>query len=182
VLFARGDPATGLVVVAGGRLKVSLSSRDGTELLLRVAEPGDTLGEPSIADGGTRSADVTALHPSRVLLLDREAVLACVRVDPVVLDVLLRTLGDLVRRRTDECADLVFLDLRRRVAKLLLAEAVDGRVGLDLSQSALAAMVGGSRQAVNVALRALEQRGWIAREQRRVVLLDQAALQRFVGI
>jgi len=180
VLFHRGDPATGLVVVVDGRLKVGLVSRDGTELLLSVAGRGDTLGELSVADGGARSVTITALHPTCVLLLDRQAVLACVRSEPAVLDVLLATLAELARRRTDECADLVFLDLRRRVAKLLLTESVDDRVDLDLSQSALASMVGGSRQAVNVALRELEQRGWIAREQRRVELLDRPALRRFV--
>jgi len=181
VLFHRGDPATGLVVVVDGRLKVGLASRDGTELLLSVAERGDTLGELSVADGGTRSVTVTALHPTCVVLLDRHDVLACVRSEPAVLDVLLGTLAELVRRRTDECADLVFLDLRRRVAKLLLRESVDDRVELDVSQSALASMVGGSRQAVNVALRELEQRGWIARDQRRVELLDGPALRRFVA-
>ena len=100
--------------------------------------------------------------------------------EPAVLDVLLRTLAGLVRRRTDDCADLVFLDLRRRVAKLLLAESVGGRVELDVSQAALASMVGGSRQAVNVALRGFEQRGWIARVPRTVELLDEPALEHFV--
>ena len=181
VLFHRGDTTTYLVVVVNGRLKVGLAQRDGAELLLSVAERGDTLGELGVADGGTWSVTSTALHPTCVLLLDRQDVLACVRSEPDVLDVMLTRLAGLVRRRTDACADLVFLDLRRRVAKLLLTQSVDDRVELDVSQSALASMVGGSRQAVNVALREFEQRGWIARRHRRVELLDGPALERFVA-
>jgi CRP-like cAMP-binding protein len=181
VLFARGDPPSGLVVVVRGQLKVVLRSRDGGELLLSVLTSGDTLGEPSIADGGTRSATVVAMEPSTVLLLGRPEVRALALDHPEVADRMLSHLAGLVRRLTDECADLVFLDLRRRVAKLLLDQVVAGRVVLELNQSGVASRLGASRQAVNGALRGLEQRGWISRDRRTVVLQDEAALRRFVS-
>jgi CRP/FNR family cyclic AMP-dependent transcriptional regulator len=180
VLFARGDPPDGLVVVVRGQLKVVLRSRDGAELLLSVLHSGDTLGEPSVADGGSRSATVIALEPTTLLLVGRTEVLALALAHPEVADRLMTNLAGLVRRLTDECSDLVFLDLRRRVAKLLLGQVVAGRVVLELNQSGLASMLGASRQAVNGALRGLEQRGWIARDRRTVVLEDEAALRRFV--
>ena len=89
-----------------------------------------------------------------------------------------------LRRRTDATADLVFLDLPRRLAKLLLERPrePDGTVALGPSQSHLAAHIGGTRQSVNAALKAFERRGWLALDGRHVALLDEAALRRFAGL
>lgn len=179
VVFAEGDTASGLLVVAAGQLKVVLRSREGAELLLRVVGAGSTLGEPSLADGGVRSATVTALGPATLVQLDAPAVLACAAAHPVVAVRLMTTLAELVRALTGTCADLVFLDLRRRVAKLLLAELHDGDAAAHLDQTELAARVGGSRQSVNAALAHLERRGWIRRRYRSVVLQDEAGLRQF---
>lgn len=181
-LFHEGDPSDDLVVVVSGRLKVVLTSGDDrTEVLLRVAGPGSTLGEPSLVDAAGRSATVVALEPTVVLRVPRDDVLAVARDHPAVQDELLGALARLVRLLSTSCADLVLLDLPRRVAKLLLAESREGRVGLDLSQAALGAMVGGSRQTVNAALGQLERHGWIERSPSGVVLRDEAALRRFVA-
>jgi CRP-like cAMP-binding protein len=181
VLFAEGDPAPDVAVVAVGRLKVVLRVPDRGELLVRIAGPGATLGEPSLADGGPRSATVVALEPTSVLLLRREQLIELVRAHPEALDELLLVLAGLVRLLSSEYADLVFLDLPRRVAKLLLEESVGGRLDLGLSQTALAAMIGGSRQAVNAALGQLQRHGWIERRSGAIVLRDEAALRRFAG-
>lgn len=182
VLFLEGDPSDDLVVVVSGRLKVVLtSSGERAELLLRIAAPGATLGEPSLVDGAARSATVVAIERTVVLSVPRDDVLEVAHEHPVVLEALLGQLAQLVRLLSVACADLVLLDLPRRVAKLLLAESVDGRVELDLSQSALGSMVGGSRQTVNSALGQLERRGWIERAGGRVLLRDEPALRRFVA-
>lgn len=83
-----------------------------------------------------------------------------------------------VRRLTGSAADLVFLDLPRRLAKLLIG-AGDAEVELGLSQSELAARLGVARQSVNRALAGLTRRGWIEVDRSTVRLRDRAALTRF---
>jgi CRP-like cAMP-binding protein len=80
-------------------------------------------------------------------------------------------------------ADLVFLDVPRRVAKYVV-EHTDhrGHADLGLSQSELAAAVGGVRQSVNVALRGLERRGWISMNGRTVTVRDRAALESYATV
>jgi hypothetical protein len=88
---------------------------------------------------------------------------------PGVTDVILRSLGMLVRRMIAQVADLVFMDLHGRFAKLLLRmiEDLSGHpsqltsLDLKMTQSDLAAMVGGSRQSVNQILRQFERRGYL---------------------
>jgi len=89
-----------------------------------------------------------------------------------------------VRKLTGTAADLVFLDLGRRLAKLLLAEATVGADGtrvceLPMSQSGIAAQLGVTRQSLNRALGGLVRRGWLAVEGSRVVLVEPSALEQF---
>jgi DNA-binding GntR family transcriptional regulator len=55
-------------------------------------------------------------------------------------------------------------------------------VTIELNQSQLAAMAGGSRQSVNQAIGSFASRGWLRTEGRRIVLTDLPALRRRAGV
>lgn len=178
VVFQRGEPGSAMYLVRSGLLKVYDSSPDGTELLLTTVPPGATVGELALADGGERSASVAALQPSRVLVVGREQFLSVLRAESALAEPLLRYLAAHLRRVTDLAADLVFLDLSARVAKLLTRLAdesgepvVPGLVLRSLTQSDLAAMVGASRQSTNKVLRGFVQAGYLELDGRQIRLL-----------
>jgi len=182
-LWYQGDDGAHLVVVASGLVKVVLSSPQGGEVVLTTLGPGEISGELAVLDGSPRSASVVAAEPTTVLLLTRATVLDMLNRYPSVLDALLRSLGNLIRRITEQAGDFVFLDLGGRVAKLLLhlAEAHGaGSTVLDLrlTQSDLAAMVGATRPAVNRVLQHLAGRGVIEVDGQRIVLVNLAELRR----
>jgi CRP/FNR family transcriptional regulator, cyclic AMP receptor protein len=183
VVFTRGDPGDSLIVVISGRVKVVIRSADGGELTLTIIGPGGVLGDLSIADGGPRSADAETLEPCRLLLIPREAIQdICTRV-PSAAQALTASIAATLRRLTDAASDLVFLDLPRRVAKVLLGQPrdADGMIRLSLRQEELAHQVGGTRQSVNAALRGFERRGWIEVHNRAVTVTQASALARFAG-
>lgn len=182
-LWYQGDDGAHLIVVASGLVKVVLSSPQGGEVVLTTLGPGEISGELAVLDGSPRSAAVVAAEPTTVLLLTRATVLDMLNRYPSVLDALLRSLGNLIRRITEQAGDFVFLDLGGRVAKLLLhlAEAHGaGSTVLDLrlTQSDLAAMVGATRPAVNRVLQHLAGRGVIEVDGQRIVLVNLAELRR----
>jgi CRP/FNR family cyclic AMP-dependent transcriptional regulator len=182
-LWYQGDEGGHLVVVASGLVKVVLGSAQGGEVVLTTLGPGAIIGELAVLDGSPRSASVVAAEPTTVLLLSRATVLEMLNRYPSVLDALLRSLGDLIRRVTEQAGDFVFLDLAGRVAKLLLHLAEAHGAGstvldLGLSQSDLAAMVGATRPAVNRALQNLAARGVIKVDGQRIVLVNLAELRR----
>ncbi len=80
-------------------------------------------------------------------------------------------------------ADLIFLDLPRRLAKVLLSQprGDDGVVSQKVSQEELAHQIGGTRQSVNAALRGFERRGWIDVRDRTITVRQAAALRQFAG-
>ncbi len=183
VVFTAGDRSDTLVVVVSGRVKVVVRSADGGELTLTVIQPGGVFGEIGIADGGPRSADAETLEESWLLFVPGELIRELSSRVPSVAQALMASIAASLRRLTDAASDLVFLDLPRRVAKVLLglARGGDGVIEQRMSQEELAHQVGGTRQSVNAALRGFQRRGWIDVDGRAVTVKQPEALDRFAS-
>jgi CRP/FNR family cyclic AMP-dependent transcriptional regulator len=184
VVFTEGEPSDHLYVVRTGRLRVLVTSPRGDELTLSVLGPGDTMGELSIIDGAARSASAEAVEATELLTLPAADVRAAFEADPALLLAVAGELAGIVRRLTGGTADLVFLDLPRRLAKLIVTESRQTRTGIirvevGMSQSGLAARLGVTRQSLNRALSGLTRRGWLSAAGGGYVVHDLAALQRF---
>ena len=183
VVCTAGDRGDTVIVVLSGRLKVVVRSADGSELTLTVIQPGGVFGELAAVDGGPRSADAETLEESRLLMIPRDMVQdICARVPAAAL-ALARSVAATLRRLTESAGDLVFLDLPRRVAKVLLSQPPDedGLIRLKMSQEQVAHQAAGTRQSVNAALRGFERRGWIEVQDRAVTVKKAEALGRFAG-
>ena len=180
VLLLEGESSDSLYAVVSGRLKVLLSSDRGEELVLSVLGPGDTLGEISVLDQQARSATVQATEATEVLVVPGHLLRELLARSPQLALTWATALAAQVRRLTVSQADLVFLDLPRRLAKLLVEDG-GTTVVLGPSQAEVAARLGVARQTLNRALSALHQRGWISVDGTRVLLRERAALQQFAG-
>ncbi|MDP9225523.1 MAG: Crp/Fnr family transcriptional regulator [Actinomycetota bacterium] len=189
LIIYQGEPGDSVFVIVEGLVKVVVSSEEGEEMVLVTLRPPDTFGELSLVDGGPRSASAEAIQPTRVLVITRSVLLEMLEQSPSLTEALLRSLGFLVRRLTEQAADLVFLDIHGRLAKLLLALAEERGehtahgivLDLHLTQTDLAAMVGGSRQSVNQTLHSFESRGYLEIEGRTVRLKKPDELRRRAG-
>jgi CRP/FNR family transcriptional regulator, cyclic AMP receptor protein len=186
-LFVQDERGDRMFVLASGAVKLVVRSRHGEVVELARHWPPAVFGEVALLDGGPRSATAEALEPSRLLGITRDQVIRLLRSDAGVVDALLRSLGELVRRANRQTTDLVFLDLQTRLARKLLelAAAPGGpsTTVLDhrrFTQTELANMVGGARQSVNTALRSLERRGLIRVSEGKIEILDMNELQRRV--
>jgi CRP-like cAMP-binding protein len=183
ILFTKSDPTDSVIVVVSGRVKVTIRSADGGELTLAVIQPGGLFGEIGVADNGPRSGDAETLDECQLLLIPLATIQdICARV-PSAAQALSKSIASTLRRLTEATGDLVFLDLPRRVAKLLLSQprGDDGVIQSRMSQEEFAHQVGGTRQSVNAALRGFEKRGWIEVHDRTVMIKQAAALGRFAG-
>ena len=184
ILFTEGEPSDHLFVIRSGRIRIVARSPQGGELVLSVLAPGEVIGELSVIDGGPRSATAEALGDVELLAVAATDVLTLLRQQPALLMAAATELAATVRRLTGSASDLVFLDLPRRLAKLLLTDAAPGpdgalRVDTGMSQTGLAARLGVTRQTLNRALSGLVRRGWVEARGTEFVLLDAPALGRF---
>jgi CRP/FNR family cyclic AMP-dependent transcriptional regulator len=185
-IFVQDEPGDRMFVVARGAVKLVVRSRHGEVVELARHGPAGVFGELALLDNGPRSASAEAIEPSLLIAITRNKLIDLLESDHRLLDGLLRSLGDLVRRANQQTTDLVFLDLEGRVARKLL-ELADAPDGVDralrhrgLTQTELAHMVGGARQTVNLALRSLTRRGLIRLTSGNIEILKLEDLRRRV--
>jgi len=188
-LFHQGDPGDSLYVLVEGSVAVVVSSENGDRMVLTTLASPDVLGEIALLDGGPRSASAEAVEDTVALVLSRAAFLQLMKDHPPFAEQLLRSLGGLVRRLSEQASDFVFLDLPGRVAKAVLRLADDAGGSADgiplevtVTQQRLAEMVGGSRQSVNQILHAFEARGLVELHGRRVLICRPDLLRRRAGL
>ena len=185
ILFVGGEPSEHLYVVRSGVLRVLTTSPHGEQLVLSTVGAGEVIGELSVLDLQPRSADVVAAELSELIAVPADVARSVLVSDTQALLAAACELAGQVRRLTGTMNDLVFLDLPRRVAKLLLSRSwtrSDGKTVSELgaSQTVVAAQLGVSRQSVNKALSRLVRRGWIEIDGKSVELRDPTALRRYV--
>lgn len=62
LLFAEGDPCTGLFLVASGKIRIFKLSSSGREQVLAVEGPGSSFAELPVFDGGNYQAAASAME------------------------------------------------------------------------------------------------------------------------
>jgi CRP/FNR family transcriptional regulator len=96
-LVQQGQPGAGLYVIVSGRVRVTQRAADGTTRELSTLGPSDVFGELALFDDDDtyRTATVTALEPTRVLIVPVFDFRVALREDP---DIGIRLLAVLSRR------------------------------------------------------------------------------------
>lgn len=173
MIFQRGDAGDHLLAIRRGRVRLSLSSPQGREVVLRAVGAGEILGEMALIDGLPRSADAHALQDTDCLVLSRSAYCAVAERHPDVSLAMAQYLCSLLRSTNYQLESIAIYDLQARLARFFLF-LLEQKHGADippapelrhgLNQSDLSAILGASRPKVNQALQALTTLGTIRRE------------------
>ena len=171
-LFEQGDDSDGLYIVMSGIIRIYLTASDGREATINLLEEGEVIGEIAILDGLPRSAGAAALTDAKLIFIPTVPFCALIDTSTKLSRQIILMLCDRLRAANGQVDQAIFHDLRHRLLMLLRQIAIiHGRVekdvamvDLDLTQGALAQMLGASREAVNKQLRALAKEGRIAVE------------------
>ncbi|MCM2333716.1 MAG: Crp/Fnr family transcriptional regulator [Anaeromyxobacteraceae bacterium] len=179
VVVSEAEPGDALFVLVRGKVKVVLYGESGREVILSIfSRPGDVFGEMSLLDDAPRSATVSAMEPSTLLVLSRADFRAHVDRHPSIALQVLTELSRRLRRADAIIGDLALLDVFGRLAAKLreLAES-DGEeteAGILIrqrpTQAEIAAMIGTSRETVSRALSELTRRGDVVMTGKRLLI------------
>jgi CRP-like cAMP-binding protein len=177
-----GDPGLSMMAVVTGTVRISLPSMKGKEIILADLPAGELFGEIAMLDGKPRSADATALTKCELLVLERRHVIPFLEKNPAICLKLTEILCARIRRSDERMADIAFLDLPTRLAKVLLNHPGKtlGPAKLSLLQRELAEMAGGTRENVNRCLREWQRRGIVELKGGWTTILKADELRRFV--
>src|SRR3712207_2822046 len=115
-----GDTTDDVFFVAEGAVRVVVRTALGLEVILGDLGPGEVFGEMAAIDGAPRSANVTALHASRLCRLPAAAFLQLALRSPAIGLRVMRVLTARVRLLDQRLFEQVALPVRHRLASELL--------------------------------------------------------------
>jgi len=192
VIVSQGSGGRDMYIIASGSLKVSVLSDQGKEISFAVLRKDDYFGELSMIDGRVRSATVTAIEDSELLVMGYSEYQRLLQEYPHTatqfLTRMLSTLANRLRETDEIYQDSVFLDVSARLAKFLLSTSIADNgsgsgqrlIDIRLSQYELGTLINASRESVNKQLRDWESQGIVRIHKGKITLLNPERLQREV--
>ena len=189
-LCHQGDPADEVFFLVSGRMEIASLSVTGNRILHATVDTPGFVGELGVLADSDRTASILTLEDSEVWAVHSEGFLAFLAEEPSASRSLLRALARQVESSEAFVDDLLFLDLKGRVAKRLLQLATpsldvlpdDGVMIPAVTHADLASLCGGSRENVTRILSDLHRRGLVIREGRRYVLKKVEGLAKLAGL
>ncbi|MBX7150227.1 Crp/Fnr family transcriptional regulator [bacterium] len=180
VILIEEETGQTLFIVMNGQVKISRVSEDGREVILAVMGEGDFFGELSLLDGQSRSANVTVLKDSEMLLIHRDDFLRLLNEFPQIAINLLRELAGRLRKSDAQIKSLSLKNATGKVTATILRLAEDIGVFSDKqleisnlpTQQDLANMAGTSRETISRVIQKLINRKEVCKEGNKLIILD----------
>jgi len=170
------EVGTCMYLLASGRVKVSLASPEGKELVLSYLEAPAHFGEMSLVDSQTRSADVIATTDVELFALDGKDLSAAVQLQPRLALSLIATLSRRLRQTIGRLEDMAFHDATHRVMRVVLNVATAGLetrgapVIQGMTHYDIATLAGTSRETASRVISQLAKEGILTTKGRRIAV------------
>ena len=173
-----------------GRIEISSISANGNRVLHASVDSPQFLGELGVLGDLPRSADLLTLDESEVWSAPGEDFVGFVTAQPSASRQLMAALARQIQEHQAFADDLLYLDLKGRVAKRLLQMGTSSLEDLPepgtsvgaITHADLASLCGGSRENVTRVLTELQKRGLVKRDGQRYVLKKPAQLAKMAGL
>jgi CRP-like cAMP-binding protein len=165
-IFSEGDIAQTLMYIQRGRVKLSVTSKTDKESIVAILGPGEFLGEMCLGSQNIRMRTATAIAPTALQVIKRSEMIRALHADHALSYRFLSYLLSRNIRLEDDLVDQVSYGSERRLARALLLLAGKGdrrklHSFTGISQGTLAAMIGTTRQRVNVFMNKFRKLGFI---------------------
>jgi len=166
-IFAQGDPATSVMYIERGTVRLSVLSHAGKEAVIAVLEPGHFFGEGCLVGQTHRMATTSAMSACTIIVVEKGEMVRQLHAQPAFADRFLRHMLTRNIRIEEDLIDQLFNSSEKRLARTLLLLARYGepeashRALPRVSQETLAEMVGTTRSRVNFFLNKFRKLGFI---------------------
>ena len=168
-ILVESEEGTALFFIIKGKVKVTLQSKEGKEVILSLLKENDFFGEMALIDGTNRAATIVACEPTELFIIKRDDFLNLLKTYPEISISLLQEISKRLRFADLMIKSLSLNDAEGKVAVVLNQYAFDygkiknGVVEIDKAptQQDIAKMAGTSRETVNRVLGTFSKKGMI---------------------
>jgi CRP/FNR family transcriptional regulator, cyclic AMP receptor protein len=167
IVFSQGDPADAVFYIQKGKIELKVSSEQGKEAILAALGVGDFFGEGCLVGQPSRMATAAAATEASVMRIEKPAIVAVLRDEPVFSALFIRYLLTRNIRIEEDLVDHLFNSSEKRLARVLLLLANFGKEGKPevvipkISQETLAEMIGTTRSRVSFFMNKFRKLGFI---------------------
>lgn len=167
ILFSQGDTTDAVFYIQSGKVKVTVLSEHGKEAVVAILERGAFLGESCLVGQIIRTATATTLEDSRILRIEKAAMLRMLQEQPRFSEAFMSYLLTHSIRVQEDLVDQLFNSSEKRLARALLLLAHFGKEGkpetviAKISQETLAEIVGTTRSRVSFFMNKFRKLGFV---------------------
>lgn len=187
VIHLQGQEGTVFYYIKSGRVKVSITNREGYEKILAICESQTFVGE-HIMEHQTYGSTATALEDSELHAIDARRFESLAFEHPAIALMMLRCVKRKLTFLALQVADLCFLTAEGRVAHALLEladragqETLDGIAIPDkMTHETLANLTALSRPTVTIVLNDLEKQNILRKRRTSLLIVDREGLERIL--
>ena len=166
-IFAQGDPATSVMYVEKGTVRIAVVSHAGKEAVIAVLDADHFFGEGCLVGQSQRMATAAAMAPCTIVSVEKHDMVRHLHTQPTFADRFLTHMLSRNIRIEEDLIDQLFNSSEKRLARTLLLLARYGepeashRTLPRVSQETLAEMVGTTRSRVNFFMNKFRKLGFI---------------------
>lgn len=179
-----GDPASHVLCLLGGAMRVFYIDPSGSELLVKLFRGPALLCEMEVLTGIAIMPNARTIQESDILYVPANVFMTLVNSYPEFTRVLVQDLATRLCVASDRQRALAFSDVERRFANLLLdyaqlsgVDTPDGvRIETALTQDGISRDLAVSRKAINNILQNMKEAGILDKRDARYVILNMDAL------
>lgn len=179
-LFRQDEPAEALFLVEAGRVKLTQTTLDGREVIVRLAGPGELFAAIAALDGKSYPFSAVGAEPSRVLAFTRPVLRALFASLPRLEANVLGVVGTHARESLDRVRELSTEPVPQRLARTLLRLIAPGEQGLliqGVTQQELADLTATTLYTVSRTLSQWQADGVVTVARGRIVVRSREALE-----
>jgi CRP/FNR family cyclic AMP-dependent transcriptional regulator len=166
-IYSQGDPATSVMYVQKGGVKLSAVNEVGKEAVLAILGPSDFFGDGGMAGQSVRMGTATAITPTTLLVIEKNEMIRVLHAEHAFSDLFVSYVLSRNIRIEEDLMDQLFNSSEKRLARTLLLLARYGKedqphgVLPKVSQETLAEMIGTTRSRVNFFMNKFRKLGFI---------------------
>lgn len=188
-IYLQDDEADYLYFIRSGHVRLSYLLEDGSPILFGILPPGESFGEVGVFEGGTHCDMATAVGHVVIASIPARTFRTLAQRYPELEAALGRVVARRYRAYVGLTRSLGLRTLHARLSQTLLRLAdglrtrtmYHGRevpfIGAFVTQTDLGLMARGARGNVNRAIKAWERAGWLATQDRCILILNRSQLE-----
>lgn len=185
-IFREGENIRGIFCVRNGVSKLSKTSANGKEQILKLVAKGKILGQTSVFSKESANLSATALDDMDVCFIPKTSIKGILNRNPNFAFELLEQMANDLKEADNLIINMSHRTVRQRIATALLhlknnfGEDSDGFLRLNLSREDMANLVGTATESCIRIISEFKQKGWLHTSGKKISISKTKKLQELV--